>query len=426
MHSTIERIVIISDDSVEGGGAATVALESARMLSRRGLHVTFFTGDTGSNPSLKCENVDVVALGGANLLERSRATAAWRGLYDGHARSTLQNWIEEHDTPQTVYHLHNWHKILSPAIFSAASTVANRLFLTAHDYFLTCPNGGYTNFRKNSPCTLTPLSSGCILSNCDKRSYAHKLWRVARHMVRASLFDLHKTDATILAVSDPIIPMLERGGIPRRSIQVLRNPVTPWRTTRVAAENNRQIFYVGRLEIDKGADIAAEAAALIQAPLTVVGDGPLKSVITTLHPPARLTGRLNKRELGELIGEARLLVMPTRWSETFGLVAAEALMCGVPVVASNRAPISADIVKNGFGLTCSPEDVAQLAHQLDKLMADDETVAAMSHAAYSRARLLAPTPDQWCDELIQLYEQKLDNARYQRNAMAEPVAVTAS
>jgi glycosyltransferase involved in cell wall biosynthesis len=101
-------------------------------------------------------------------------------------------------------------------------------------------------------------------------------------------------------------------------------------------------------------------------------------------------------------------------------------MCGVPVVASNRAPISADIVKNGFGFTCSPEDVAQLAHQLDKLMTDDETVAAMSHAAHSRARLLAPTPDQWCDELIQLYEQKLHNARYQRNAMAEPVAVAAS
>lgn len=426
MQSTIERIVIISDDSVEGGGAAAVALESARMLSSRGLRVTFFTGDSGSNPSLKRENIDVIALGGANLLERSRATAAWRGLYDSHARSTLQSWIEENDTPQTVYHLHNWHKILSPAIFSAVSTIGNRLFLTAHDYFLTCPNGGYTNFRKNSPCTLTPLSSGCILSNCDKRNYGHKLWRVARHMVRASLFDPRKTDATILAVSDPMIPMLEKGGIPRRSIQVLRNPVTPWRTTRVAAESNREIFYVGRLEIDKGADIAAEAAALIQAPLTVVGEGPLKSTITTLYPGARLTGRLNKRELGELIGEARLLVMPTRWSETFGLVAAEALMCGVPVVASNRAPISADIVKNGFGLACSPGDVAQLAHQLNKLMADDETVAAMSHAAYSRARLLAPTPDQWCDELIQLYEQKLHNARHQQNAWPTLVAATAS
>lgn len=426
MYSDIERIVIISDDSVESGGAATIALESARMLSRRGLHVLFFTGDTGSNPSLKSENIDVVALGSTNLLERSRATAAWRGLYDGHVRSALQRWIEENDTPRTVYHLHNWHKILSPAVFSAVPDIGNRLFLTAHDYFLTCPNGGYTNFPKNSPCTLTPLSSSCILSNCDKRNYGHKLWRVARHMVRASLFDLHETDATILAVSDAMIPLLERGGIPRRSIQVLRNPVTPWRTTRVAAENNREIFFVGRLEIDKGANIVAEAAAIAQAPLTVVGEGPLKSAITALHPGARLTGRLNKYELGELIGEARLLVMPTRWPETFGLVAAEALLCGVPVIASNLAPISADIVKNGFGLACSPGDVAQLARQLNELMADDKTVAAMSHAAYSGARLLAPTPDQWCDELVELYEKKLRNARQRRNAGPKPVAATAS
>ena len=425
MDSAIERIVIISDDSVQSGGAAAVALESARMLSRRGLHVTFFTGDTGSNPSLKSENVDVIALGGSNLLEHSRATAAWRGLYDSHARSTLQLWIEENDTPQTIYHLHNWHKILSPAIFCAIANIGNRLFLTAHDYSLTCPNGGYTNFQKNSPCTLTPLSSSCVLSNCDKRNYGHKLWRVARHLVRASLFNLKKTDATILAVSDAMVPLLERGGIPRRSIQVLRNPVTPWRTTRVAAENNREIFYVGRLEIDKGADIVAEAAALAEAPLTVVGEGPLKSAIAALHPGARLTGRLNKRELGELIGEARLLVMPTQWSETFGLVAAEALMCGVPVIVSNLVPISADIVKNGYGLTCSPGNVALLARQLNELTADDETVAAMSHAAYSGARLLAPTPDQWCDDLIRLYEQKLRNAQHQHNAWSKPMAATA-
>jgi hypothetical protein len=58
MRSPVQRIAVISDDSVGSGGAAAVALESARMLSRRGFHVIFFTGDAGSNPALKSENID--------------------------------------------------------------------------------------------------------------------------------------------------------------------------------------------------------------------------------------------------------------------------------------------------------------------------------------------------------------------------------
>lgn len=427
MRSPVERIAIISDDSVESGGAASIAIESARMLSRRNIPVTFLTGDFGNNSPLRSADIQINSFDGTDLLSAPRFEAVLRGLYDNRARQFLQSWIANNDTPGTIYHLHNWHKRLSPSIFAALACVGPRLFLTAHDYFLVCPNGGYSNFPRNTPCDFKPLSRDCLLSNCDKRNYGHKLWRVARQLVREHLCDLNNIGATVIAVSEAMVPPLVRGGILRQIIRVLRNPVTPWRTKRVAAENNREIFFVGRLEIDKGADIAAEAAALIQAPLTVVGDGPLKSAITTLHPGARLTGRLNKRELGELIGEARLLVMPTRCSETFGLVAAEALMCGVPVVASNLAPISADIVKNGFGLACSPGDVAQLAHQLTRLMVDDEAVATMSRAAYAGARALAPTPDQWCDDLIKLYEQKLCNAQHRRNASSpKPAAATAS
>ncbi len=411
MRSRIERIVIISDDCVESGGAAGVAIESARMLRSLGIPVTFLTGDDGANPSLEAAGIDIVALGGANLLEGSRIRAALRGLYDSRAHAFLQSWISANDTPGTIYHLHNWHKVLSPSAFPALEKIGPRLFLTAHDYFLACPNGGYSNFPKNAPCDLVPMSTNCLLSNCDKRHYGHKLWRVARHTVRAYLYNLSRSEATVLAVSEAMVPLLERGGIPRAAIRVLRNPVRPWCVTRIEAERNSHVFYVGRLELDKGVDVLAEAARIAGVPLTVVGDGPLKSKLAAEYPEIRLTGRLNKSELGEWVHQARLLVMPTRWRETFGLVAAEALMCGIPVIASTLAPISDDIAKNGFGLTCRPGDATALAEQLRDLMKNDALIAEMSKRAYSGSRALAPQPEQWRDQLVQLYQEKLQRSQ---------------
>jgi glycosyltransferase involved in cell wall biosynthesis len=407
MRSPIERIAIISDDSVESGGAAGIALESARMLSQRGFPVTFLTGDSGNNPSLKTTNVQLETFNGTDLLNAPRSRAMLRGLYDNRARQFLQSWITANDTPRTIYHLHNWHKFLSPSVFTALAPVGHRLFLTAHDYFLACPNGGYSNFPRGTACDLKPLSRDCLFSNCDKRNYGHKLWRVARQLVREHLCDLNNIGASIIAVSDAMVPLLERGGIARELIRVLRNPVTPWRTTAVRAENNKQVFFVGRLELDKGVDVLARAAELAGAPLTIVGDGPLRLMLASRYPGVRLTGRLNKQEIGELIEQARFLVMPTRWRETFGLVAVESLMCGVPVVASTLAPISEEIAKHGFGLTCEPDNVDALAAQIMELTSNDALIAEMSRRAYAEAHILAPAPDQWCDRLVKLYEDKL-------------------
>ncbi len=260
MSHAIERVVVINDDSVPSGGAAGIMLASIRQLRAREVPVTLLTGDDGANPELADLGVDVVSLGGRHILEGGRVEAAMRGLYARKTAQLLQAWIDAHDTPGTVYHLHNWHKVLSPAAFVPLRQVAARLVLSAHDYFLACPNGGYYHYPKGKACDLEPLGLRCVASACDKRNYAHKLWRVARGTLREMLFSFRNTPATVLAVHDGMIPLLERGGIGRHCIEVLRNPVTPWRSSRVAAEQNQTFLFVGRLEEDKGVTLLAQAA----------------------------------------------------------------------------------------------------------------------------------------------------------------------
>jgi hypothetical protein len=148
--------------------------------------------------------------------------------------------------------LHNWHKVLSPSVFRALRPIASRLLISAHDYFLVCPNGGYFRYPQQSPCHLAPGSARRLIANCDRRHYGHKLWRAARHELRRFLFDLTDTLADILVVHDGMVPHLMHAGIPRQRLRVLRNPVLPWRSSRVPAEGNRDVFYVDASRRTKG------------------------------------------------------------------------------------------------------------------------------------------------------------------------------
>jgi glycosyltransferase involved in cell wall biosynthesis len=409
--AVMKNVVIINDDCVESGGASGIALSSIRLLRQRKINVTLLTGDHGNNPELRDLGVNVVAYGGTHILNGPTADAALRGLYDGGARAFIEKWIARNDSADTVYHLHNWHKVLSPSIFAALRPVASRLVMSLHDYFLVCPNGAYFIFPQHVCCDRTPMSMACLQAVCDRRRHSHKLWRVARHSVRQFYFDLATTPATLLAVHEDMVPYLERGGCNPASIRVLRNPVTPWRAERVEAERNHEVFFVGRLEEDKGIALLAKAAHFAGAQLRVFGEGALKATIARECPSAILMGWKSHAEIRVHAKSARLLVLPTCWRETFGLVAFEASMSGIPLIVSSFPLIANEVVERKYGLACNPYDIEELARMIRDLLVDDVSVRAMSLCGFNSARQSAPTPDIWCDALLSLYQAKLDAAR---------------
>jgi glycosyltransferase involved in cell wall biosynthesis len=199
---------------------------------------------------------------------------------------------------------------------------------------------------------------------------------------------------------------------------VLRNPVSPWCRDRIAAERNSQILFVGRLERDKGIDLLARGARRGGASLTVVGDGPLRGELSAQYPEVNFLGYRHPDEIAAIAREARVLVSPSRWRETFGLTTLEALTSGIPVVISQFALIAREVAEHGFGLTCNPYDQDELAATLETVLADDEMVAAMSRRAFAAAAQLAITPEQWGDELLALYTERLSPQRHRTTGNA--------
>lgn len=413
-----DRVVVINDVSVARGGATTIALASARELGGRGIPITFLSGDDAGGADGTSPNTTFIGAGEQHIMSGGRLPAAMNGLYNSKARRFLSEWIQRNDTPRTIYHLHGWSKILSPSAFKALAPVSDRLFVTAHDFFLACPNGGYFDFVREEPCQLTPMSAACLARNCDRRAYAHKVWRFAREGVRRSLWSFNH-GTTVLAVHDSMIPHLARGGIARDLIKVLRNPVTAWSEQRVAAERNRDFFYVGRLEQDKGVDLLAGAARRAGVRVHVVGTGPLAADLAKAFPELVMTGWSSHSQLSSLIQSARALVMPSRYREPFGIVAFEALLSGVPVVVSQSSMIAQEVIDEDIGVAVDPYDEAAFAAELAQLAGDDRAVAAMSQAARRAGRLLAPSLRDWGDQLIDLYSERCDERAVRASSAAD-------
>lgn len=416
-----DRVVLISDLSEPRDGPSVIALKTAETLIERGIGVEYFCGDFGQNAELARCGIGIHAVGADDLRSSSFATAVVQGLYNRIAAHKLNALVLLHDTPGTLYHVHNWSKILSPSIFDALRPVMDRVILTAHDYFLACPNGGYFHFQRGVPCSEKPLSLSCLLANCDRRSRLEKAWRVIRDVERRLMTDFAGSGATVLAVHEAMVPALQRGGIPTQCIRVLRNPVQPWSKKRVHVEDNSAFLFVGRLEHDKGVLLLAEAARDARVPVTFVGEGALGSKISTIYPEAELAGFKDRTELKELAEKARCVVVPTRSRETFSLVAYEALTSGIPVIISDFAATREEIVAQGVGLSCNPYEPGGLSRSLAQMAKNNEMLKTMSRKAFDERETLAPSREAWDLSLLEIYAAQIEKAELRRFAALHQV-----
>lgn len=399
----IDRIVVINDLSFAMGGASLLAVRSAREFIKRGIEVTFISGDEPCDEGIGVEHV---GLGQSRLLAGRAASNALRGIYNAAAERMIADWIRRNDTPRTIYHLHGWSQILSPSVFAGLSAVQDRLVLTAHDFFISCPNGAAFDYREERACTRKPMGMSCITARCDRRNYLHKLWRVARQGMQNSLL-ANAPSPQLLLIHEGMGAYLGDCPIPPSEQVTVPNPITPFTPEKVQAEENDAVLFVGRMEPTKGIDLAARACRAAGLHLVALGDGSLLEDLRREYPDFEFPGRIESEEIGPYAQRARMLVMPSLHMEPFGLTAVEALWSGLPVILSDLSLIADDIVDAQAGRKVNPRDTASFATVLKELAANDALVRQMSEAAFHKTGALAMTMDGWIDALLETYRTRL-------------------
>jgi glycosyltransferase involved in cell wall biosynthesis len=111
------------------------------------------------------------------------------------------------------------------------------------------------------------------------------------------------------------------------------------------------LAFVGRMAPEKAPDLAVEVASRCGLPLRMAGivEGRHEEFFRGLigaADGAEYLGHLARAELAEMLGDATALLMPLRWDEPFGLVVAESLAVGTPVIAWRRGAME-EIVDDG-------------------------------------------------------------------------------
>jgi glycosyltransferase involved in cell wall biosynthesis len=156
-----------------------------------------------------------------------------------------------------------------------------------------------------------------------------------------------------------------------------------------------ELLFVGRLDRQKGAEVALRALALLAGPaatlpLRIVGTGPeepaLRRLAAELGVADRLRrdGQLPQAALADRYRRAAVLVVPAR-DEGLGLVAVEGQLCGAPVVAAASGGLL-DVVTDGeTGRTFPPDHPEALARTIEESLAAPDATARMAAAARERA-----------------------------------------
>jgi glycosyltransferase involved in cell wall biosynthesis len=240
--------------------------------------------------------------------------------------------------------------------------------------------------ESTAPGTLVPWPGGSSSSLADTANNASTLWSVLR---RGQVDVLHSFSR--IAYLLPLLPlpvpklMSYQRPITRRTVQMGQalslgslqfSAISKWMMEPVADIGrwhlvpngvplssfpfvaqpgpDAPLMFLGRVEAIKGPHLAIEVAQRTNLPLVIAGNVPSEhqswfdaQIAPHLNEQIRYVGPVDDARKAELLGRARALLMPILWDEPFGIVMAEAMACGTPVLGLRRGSVP-EVVEHGL------------------------------------------------------------------------------
>jgi glycosyltransferase involved in cell wall biosynthesis len=292
-----------------------------------------------------------------------------------------------------VAHVHNTWYALSPSVLDGLRASGVPTVMTVHNYRLLCVNGML--LRNGRPC-----------EDCVGRSpwpgVRHRCYRnsaIASAVAAATIGYNRRRNTWADGVDLYVAPTnfvrerLVDGGFPAGRIQVKPHFVEDPGPRESPPSQSRTVLHVGRLSPDKGGHALLDAWATLgntDLELVCIGDGPLRAELSRRRVPrVQFVGSVCREEVQAWMLRARVLLAPSALYETFGLVVAESMAAGLPVIVPGVGAL-AEVAAGGAAV--EPENIASAGSFHDRLIAsllrahDDDVVDLAGRCG--RARFL--------------------------------------
>ena len=239
--------------------------------------------------------------------------------------------------------------------------------LYVHDHEPICPRSyAYTPLKHN--CTRPSGVWPCLFCAPACRSWKAALGRVFTQRRRIKAMARMKR---IVVISEFMKGRLVTNGIPAEIISVEPPVISPAENAEGAERKESvDLLYVGQLIRGKGVQLLLAAMARMKTPRTldVVGTGNMEGELKALAARLGLADRVRWRGFQEnpqaWMLAAKCVVVPSFWQEPYGLVAAEAVALGRPVVAFAIGGLTEAC--GGKATLVPPGDVSALAQVLER------------------------------------------------------------
>jgi glycosyltransferase involved in cell wall biosynthesis len=381
------RIAIANSHRQRVGGAETYLDTVIPGLEAAGHQVAFFS--------------ELEPAPGQQQIRLPAAVPAWCASAIGTSRAlaALRNW-----RPDVIY-VHGMNDLpVAGRIVECAPAV-----LFAHGYYGTCISGNKMFAApRPRPCARR-YGWRCLIQYYPHRCGGLNPLRMwSDYLTQSARFALLDRYAAILTASAYMRAEFIRHGLLPERVHALRLPLGSERSLRSAGDEDKRtippenralrLLFVGRMTRVKGGPIMLDALALAAASLgqplraTFVGDGPdrvdwemkarrLQAANATLS--IEFIGPLNSANLGQLMRDSDLLVVPSTWPEPFALVGPEAGLCGLPAVAFAVGGIPEWLTDgiNGYLAPGDPPTAAGLARAIVKCVRDPAELARLKTGA---------------------------------------------
>lgn len=357
--------------------------------------------------------------------------------YDGCTVLRLRHWwglepndaLREHSNPLVAeefrrvvrrvrpHVVHFFHlRELGAELLQVAKDCGARTVVHLMDFWYLCPR--FTLLRRDGTLCEGPPAGGlgcvsCHLPELDgayqdpvlatiARDFAQQARRAEPGWSRASRFAalvqrpaalldrLQQADA-VIAPSRFLLSMFQRNGFRSDRAHVIGYGLPPGRVERRAVVRPRQplrLTFSGVLSPWKGPQVAIEAVRRAMAPVELRVFGRLEEPMFADHiaslrraagddPRIRFCGAYGAEQLGDVLAETDVLLVPSTWYENTPFVILEALAAGVPVAASALGGMAELVFEGRNGFLFPAGDAKALAALIDRWSADPAELARL-------------------------------------------------
>lgn len=390
---TIHTSPLAAPGTGDGGGMNVYVHELASTLAGRGVRVDVFTrgpqpGETEVVPGYRVIELPLPSVG-------DRRNDSLAGVVGDFAEGVAR-WAVRHRAAYDVLHSHYWlsgwaglvlHEVLRVPLAISFHTLGRVKDATRR------PDQTPAGLLRIAAETEVIARAGCVIASTPAEA--------------AQLIEHYAARPERLCVSPP--------GVDHRVFHPGDRAAA--RDALGLPRSGRLVLFAGRIQPLKGPDIALAAFALLadrlpDCRLLVVGgpSGPQgREELNALRAGATapgLEGRvllrdpLPHREVAAAYLAADVVVVPSR-SESFGLVAAEAQACGVPVVAAAVGGLAYAVADGQSGLLVSGWEPADYAAALRRVLTDPALAGRLSRGAVANAEQFSWSAT--ADRMLELY-----------------------